>query len=56
MPKDKHDKTVEADIRCRHWLAKATDAREAGKKAVAERCEEKAQFWLDRWNKLLGND
>lgn len=52
--KTQHEKSIDADIKCRQWLAKATDARDAGKKELAERYEEKAQFWLDRWNKLIG--
>lgn len=55
MPvKPLRERQVDADVRCRQWLAKATDAAEAGNKAQAERYEAKAQFWLDRWNHLCG--
>jgi hypothetical protein len=29
-------------------------AREAGKTAKAERCYAKSQYWLDRYNRLIG--
>lgn len=48
-------KALDADIRCRQYLAKATDARDAGEQAKAETYEAKAQYWLDRQNKLEGN-
>ncbi len=48
------ERQVDADVRCRQWLAKATDAAEAGNKALAEKCEDKARFWNDRWNLLSG--
>jgi len=55
MPaKTLQERQVDADVRCRHWLALATDANEAGDRAKAERCEDKARFWNDRWNHLCG--
>jgi hypothetical protein len=37
------------------WLGDANEADERGDRKRAERCYAKAQFWLDRLNKLLGN-
>ena len=39
-----------------HWLAEANEASERGDKSKAEKLYEKSQYWLDRANKLLGND
>jgi hypothetical protein len=37
-------------------LADANEANEAGNREKAERLYQKAQFWLDRYNKLAGRD
>lgn len=52
---DKHSKMVDAEERGGKWLADANEASERGDHAKAERLYEKAQFWLDRYNKLAGN-
>lgn len=38
---------------CR-WLADANEAEERGAVKTAEKCMEKAQYWLDRLNELEG--
>ena len=59
LPSDTHsavaDSIADADARGSSWLAAANDARERGLIKMAERCEAKCQFWLDRSNKLRGN-
>lgn len=52
--KSLRERIADADARGSAWLAKANDLAEDGKKAQAERCYEKGQFWLDRSNKLRG--
>ena len=47
-------KAIDAEERGNRWLADANEAAEAGNKAKAERCYEKGQFWLDRFNRLTG--
>ena len=46
---------INAEVRASKWLADGNEASERGDKVKAERCYEKAQFWLDRYNKLAGN-
>lgn len=48
-------KILEAEERANKWLADANEAAERGNHAKAERLYEKAQYWLDRFNKLAGN-
>ena len=55
MTKGMKECIIEAEIRGSHWLAEGNDAEERGNKAKAEKCFEKSQFWLDRYNKLVGN-
>lgn len=43
---------IKADQRANYWLAEANVALENGKVARAAACEKKAQYWLDRLNKL----
>lgn len=50
-----NERIADADARGSAWLAKGNELRERGKKAQAERCYERGQFWLDRSNKLRGN-
>lgn len=50
------ERIADADARGSSWLAMANKLAEAGKKKQAERCYEKGQFWLDRSNKLRGNN
>lgn len=48
-------KALEAEERASKWLADGNEAEERGNLDKAEKCFEKAQFWLDRYNKLAGN-
>lgn len=48
------ERQIDADVRCRNWLAEGNAAAEAGDKDKAEQCYAKSQFWLDRWNHLCG--
>ena len=50
------EKIADADARGGSWLALANEHAEAGRTAQAEKYYAKAQFWLDRVNKLLGNN
>ena len=45
----------QADERASHALADGNAAEERGDKAKAERLFKTSQFWLDRYNKLMGN-
>lgn len=62
MPKRKHmtplspshPKALDAEQRCSTWLADGNEHSERGDKAKAEKCYDKAQYWLDRYNKLTG--
>lgn len=49
-----HRMVLDAETRCAQWLADGNQAREAGKPAKAERCYAKSQYWLDRYNRLIG--
>jgi len=49
-----HSKAVEAEVRASRWLADANEHAAAGRKEAAEKCYAKAQYWLDRFNKLAG--
>lgn len=49
------EKIIEAEQRGAHWLAEGNEAEERGNTVKAERCFAKAQHWLDRYNKLVGN-
>ena len=46
---------LQADQLASKWLADANEAEESGNHVKAAKCFEKAQFWLDRYNKLAGN-
>lgn len=45
-------KKLDAETRCGQWLADGNEAAEARKLEKAEKCYAKAQYWLDRANKL----
>lgn len=47
-------KAVNAERLASRWLADGNEARERGRKEIAERRYAKAQYWLDRANKLRG--
>ena len=49
------EKIIEAEQRGSKWLADGNEAAERGNHTKAERCYEKAQYWLDRYNRLAGN-
>ncbi len=46
---------LEAEQEGSRYLGDANEASERGDHAKAERLYDKAQFWLDRYNKLAGN-
>ena len=48
------ERTLEAETRASQWLADGNQAREAGLLDKADRCFDKAQYWLDRANYLSG--
>ena len=55
MPKSSlADRILDADVRSSRWLADGNEASERGDKTLAEKCYEKSQFWLDRYNLLSG--
>ena len=47
-------KALDAEVRGSQWLADGNAARESGNMPKAEKCYEKAQYWLDRYNRLSG--
>lgn len=46
------ERMLDAETRAGQWLADGNKAQEAGRVTRAERCFQKAQFWLDRANEL----
>lgn len=48
-------KIIEAEMRGSHWLAEGNAAAERGQHEKAERLYAKSQYWLDRYNRLVGN-
>lgn len=46
---------IDAEVRGSMWLANGNEAAERGNKKRAEVCYRKAQFWLDKYNRLAGN-
>ncbi|KPW66597.1 Uncharacterized protein ALO78_02342 [Pseudomonas amygdali pv. ciccaronei] len=54
LVKPLEERVLEAESRAGQWLADGNQAREAGRTVKAERCFQKAQFWLDRANLLSG--
>ena len=49
------DRIQEADVLSGRYLGNFNEASERGDHAKAEKLYAKAQFWLDRYNKLAGN-
>ncbi len=47
---------LQAETNGSRYLADANEAAEAGNTKKAERLYEKAQYWLDRYNELAGNN
>ena len=56
MAKSLRERQIEAETRCGQYLADANEAEERGDWSKAEKLRSKQQFWLDRMNKLLGNN
>lgn len=50
------DKINDYEARASRWLADGNEKEERGDKAGAEKCFERAQYWLDRANKARGWD
>lgn len=48
------DKAQTYEIHASKWLADANEASECGKYEKAEKCWQKAQYWLDKANKARG--
>jgi len=55
MPKLLEERILEAETYGSRALADANEAAERGQHEKAERLYRKAQYWLDRYNKLTGN-
>ena len=51
-----HEKALHAEERSSHWLAEGNQANERGDYEKSDRCYEKSQYWLDRYNRLAGNN
>jgi hypothetical protein len=47
--------TSDALARSATWTGNMNEARERGNERKAEECYRKATFWLDRYNKLVGD-
>jgi hypothetical protein len=56
MSKTLSEKLIEADERGSRYLADANEAAERGDTVKAEKLYAKGQYWLDRYNKLAGNN
>jgi hypothetical protein len=56
MTKTIHERTIEAEDRGNRYLADANEAMEIGNFVKAEKLYAKGQYWLDRYNKLAGNN
>lgn len=56
MKKTLKERILEADERGNRYLADANEAAERGDTAKAEKLYAKGQYWLDRYNKLVGNN
>ena len=55
MSRPLSERVQDADERCGRYLADANEADERGDKARAAKLYAKSGFWLDRYNKLVGN-
>ena len=53
---ERREKMLDADIRGSRYLGDANEASERGNRKRAERLYKKGQYWLDRYNKLAGNN
>jgi hypothetical protein len=52
--KTNKERALDAEVRCSRWLADGNEAKERGNGEKAEVCYARAQYWLDRYNKLTG--
>jgi len=50
----KRQQALAAEQHCSKWLNAGNEAEEKGNHAKAEVCYDKAQYWMDRFNKLTG--
>ncbi len=55
MPKTLKERIIDAEVRGSTAIADANEANERGDRSKAEKLYDKAQFWLDRYNRLVGN-
>lgn len=46
------ERIAQADMYASRWLGRGNFFEERGNREAAEKCFQKSQFWLDRWNKL----
>jgi hypothetical protein len=53
--KTRAEKIAHADMMGCKYLADANEAAERGKNEKADRLYEKGQYWLDRYNRLVGD-
>lgn len=53
--KSLRERIQDADVRSGMYLGNANEASEAGNQALADKLYAKSQFWLDRYNHLVGN-
>jgi len=49
------DKIIQAEQQASKWLADGNSWEERGNHIKAEKCYDKSQYWVDRYNKLAGN-
>lgn len=55
MAKTLKEQIIEAEERGNAYLYRSNVARERGEYEKAAKLDERGQFWLDRYNKLVGN-
>lgn len=53
--KSTQERALDAEVRANKWLADGNQYRENGNNEMAEKCYQKSQYWLDRYNLLAGN-
>lgn len=54
--KSLEERILDAEVRGSRWLADANELAEKGDREKAEEYYAKAQYWLDRYNLLCGNN
>lgn len=55
LTKTLDQKLIEAETLASQYLADANEQSERGNRAKSEKLFDKAQYWLDRYNTLVGN-